>query len=146
MTLENWISICGSIGSVLGALFSLWQCSITVKAKNETKAIQEKFVKKYVDYELSHLRPKIKLVVDKITKHTLNSRKGLNINEDLNYLKEIVNDIRSNSIYSENNVKSNLDNITELMNQKIEDLKLNDIVICLTNISREFDYSIRKEL
>lgn len=151
--MEKYIGIIGAIGSIGGAIFTYWQCRLTIKAKNETKNIRDQIKKKYLDYELSHLRPKIGLIVNQLTKHTQIksgfSQKGLKLQDDIQRLKELLNEIRSNKIYTLPEVKGNLDRITDHLKQSVDsdtNIKLDEIIILLTNISREFDNNIKEEV
>jgi len=150
--LEKYIGILGAIGSVIGAFFTFWQCKIAVKAKNETIGIRDQLKKKYLDYELSQLRPKISFVVNQLTKYTINSptsKRGLKIDDDLQHLKKLLNEIRSNDIYTVLEVRTNVDRITNelqiLSTENNYSKNIDDINIYLTHISREFDKTIKKD-
>lgn len=147
--MEKHISWIGGLASIIGMLITLWQVGKAFKAKKDVEIIRDSLEKKYLDYELSHLRPKISLVANQLTKHTKSNSSfaqvGLSLTEDIQSLKELLNEIRSNNLYSIKEVKEQVDKITELANSNKVSLNLNEIIISLTHTSREFDKRIKTE-
>lgn len=143
------LGLIGTIASVIGAVISIIQGKKALNAKQAAEKIRDSLNKKYLNYELSHLRPRINEIVNKLTNYTSKSKNsskfGLNYGNDLNDLKRLINDIRSNKIYSIEDVKQNIDDITQIINNENNQTKINEIIIFLTNISRTFDNYIKKE-
>ena len=146
---EKHISWIGGLASIIGMLITIWQVRKALKAKSEVELIRDNLKKKYLDYELSHLRPKISLIANQLTKHTQTNsnfaKTGLSIDDDIQRLKELLNEIRSNNIYSITEVKENVDRITKLVSSGNQSLKLDEIIVHLTHTSREFDKKIKKD-
>ncbi|WP_299326215.1 hypothetical protein [uncultured Maribacter sp.] len=142
----GWI---GGIASIVGMLITIWQVKKAIEAKSEVETIRDNLKKKYLDYELSHLRPKISLVANQLSKHTKSNsnfaQTGLSITDDIQRLKELLNEIRSNNLYSIKEVKENVDKITDLVNTNKQPYKFDEIVVYLTHTSREFDKKIKTE-
>jgi len=147
--MEKHISWIGGLASIIGMLITIWQVGKAFKAKKDVEIIRDSLEKKYLDYELSHLRPKISLVANQLTKHTKSNSSfaqvGLSLTEDIQSLKELLNEIRSNNLYSIKEVKEQVDKITELANSNTVNFNLNEIIISLTHTSREFDKRIKTE-
>lgn len=147
--MEKHIGWIGGLASIIGMFITIWQVKRALKARSDVEIIRDSLEKKYLDYELSHLRPKISLVANQLTKHTKSNstfaKVGLSIDDDIQSLKELLNEIRSNNIYSVNEIKKHVDKITELANSSNVSFNLNEIVVSLTHTSREFDKRIKTE-
>jgi len=145
MSTEQYIGLIGTFASIFGAVVALWQSKKALDIKKETEKIRDQFEKKYLINDLSGLRTEIKSIVNRLTRYKdNNSLEGFNLENDIQDLRRLVNEIRSNKIYStdiEHQIKSILD---QLENPPSE-LKLDRIIDNLTDISRKFDNNINKK-
>ena len=140
------INIIAFILTLIGTIITVVQSIKAIKAKNSAQKIKDDLEKLNFNYELNSIRTKIKNSIDNMLKYSGKNKEGLDLENDLLNVKNLINEIASNhKMYTIVGIKDNIEKLRKITNKNINNNTIiNEAIKILTDISRNFDEQIKK--
>lgn len=144
MTFWNYVSLIGTIVSIVSAVFGFYQAHKAKQHKMDVETIRDEMTQKYAHYEYSQLRSDINRVLREIS----NKRTNLNFgNKLINDVSSLVTRIKCEDLYNDEMVRDAVAKcdafITEENGEKCLS-NISNLIDGLSDVSRFIDGSIRR--
>lgn len=139
------INIIAFVFTLVGTIITIVQSVKATRAKNAAQKIKDDLEKLSLSYELNSIRTKIKNSIDNMLKYSGKNKEGLDLQNDLLKVKNLINEIASNhKMYTIVGIEDNIEKLRKITNKNINNNTVNEIIKILTDISRIFDEQIKK--
>ena len=139
------INIIAFVFTLVGTIITIVQSVKATRAKNAAQKIKDDLEKLSFSYELNSIRTKIKNSIDNMLKYSGKNKEGLDLQNDLLKVKNLINEIASNhKMYTIVGIEDNIEKLRKITNKNINNNTVNEIIKILTDISRIFDEQIKK--